>query len=203
MSGPDLQLEFASDNGYHQIGEALALQDISNSTAESTLRSQAALKKDFGGDAASVWITEGSTAPASAEARSALRRALPLRLGAGLPRGGHRARVAQLPWHLLRSAPRELRRQIPDPAARHPRQTHHRLCFVARAACPNRSARRRPGQRLAGAQPVRRRPLARRGGRHLANGRTPWHRRPVERHGRDRRHPLRSLPDGMATTARN
>jgi hypothetical protein len=60
MSGSDLQLEFASDNGYQRIGGSLDLQDVTNASAESALRSQGALSKAFGGDAASVWVTQGS-----------------------------------------------------------------------------------------------------------------------------------------------
>ncbi len=61
MSGTDLQLEFASNHGYHRIGENLQLQDVSNANAESSLRSQGSLGKAFGDDAASVWITSGGT----------------------------------------------------------------------------------------------------------------------------------------------
>ena len=61
MSGTDLQLEFASDKGYHRIGENMQLQDVNNSSAESSLRSAGALSKAYGGDDASIWITSGST----------------------------------------------------------------------------------------------------------------------------------------------
>ncbi len=61
MSGTDLQLEFASNHGYHRIGGNLQLQDVTNASAESNLRSAGALSKAFGGDDASVWITSGST----------------------------------------------------------------------------------------------------------------------------------------------
>ncbi len=60
MSGADLQLEFASNHGYHRIGGNLQLQDVTNATAESNLRSAGALGKAFGGDAASVWVTNGT-----------------------------------------------------------------------------------------------------------------------------------------------
>jgi len=59
MSGSDLQLEFASDGGYHRIGGPLALQDVTDASAESNLRSTAALGQDFGSDAASAWIDDG------------------------------------------------------------------------------------------------------------------------------------------------
>ncbi|MCH7228978.1 hypothetical protein, partial [Haloferula sp. A504] len=62
MSGSDLQLEFASnDGGYHRIGGALELQDVTNGSAEASLRSQGALSQDFGSDAASAWIDDGGT----------------------------------------------------------------------------------------------------------------------------------------------
>jgi hypothetical protein len=61
MSGTDLQLEFASKNGYHRIGGAMKLEDVTDDTAGSRLRAQGKLGKAFGGDAASVWITSGRT----------------------------------------------------------------------------------------------------------------------------------------------
>lgn len=71
MNNAALQLEFASSrtsstgtaavHRYHRIGGPLVLEDVADTTAESTLRSAAALTQEFGGDAASVWILEGGT----------------------------------------------------------------------------------------------------------------------------------------------
>ena len=56
MAGAELELEFASDNGYHRIGANMLLTDTNNPTAETSLRAQGALTKEFGNDAASAWI---------------------------------------------------------------------------------------------------------------------------------------------------
>ncbi|PXA04704.1 hypothetical protein DDZ13_05910 [Coraliomargarita sinensis] len=61
MGSSDLQLEFASDKGYHRIGKALSLEDIDSRAAEADLRSEGALSRDFGSDAASAWIDDGGT----------------------------------------------------------------------------------------------------------------------------------------------
>lgn len=66
----DLRLEFASARAdgadvttlhrYHQVGGDLVLKDVVNAAAETTLRTAAATTRDFGSDAASAWVTEGS-----------------------------------------------------------------------------------------------------------------------------------------------
>jgi len=61
MAGEELELEFASNNGYHRIGADMLLADTINPTAESTLRTQGALTKEFGNDAASAWILVSGT----------------------------------------------------------------------------------------------------------------------------------------------
>jgi hypothetical protein len=71
MNDPALPLEFASSrtasNGsvsshrYHRIGGDMTLNDVTNATAESALRTSAALTQEFGSDAASAWILEGAT----------------------------------------------------------------------------------------------------------------------------------------------
>lgn len=65
----DLSLEFASSrtssggisssHRYHIIGGPLELNDVTDATAESAMRSGAATTKHFGGDDASVWILSG------------------------------------------------------------------------------------------------------------------------------------------------
>ncbi len=70
MNSSDLPLEFASSrtssdgtvttHRYHRIGGAMELADTTNATAESGLRSAAALTREFGSDAASAWIDEGA-----------------------------------------------------------------------------------------------------------------------------------------------
>ena len=65
-----LPLEFASSrtsaNGtaathrYHLIGGTMELNDTVDATAESALRSSAALTQEFGSDSASAWVQEGS-----------------------------------------------------------------------------------------------------------------------------------------------
>jgi hypothetical protein len=67
----DLSLEFASSrtsssgavssHRYHIIGGPMVLNDVSDTTAESAMRSTAATTKHFGGDDASVWIDSGGT----------------------------------------------------------------------------------------------------------------------------------------------
>ncbi len=59
MAGEELDLEFASDNGYHRIGANMLLADTNNPTAETSLRTSGALTKEFGNDAASAWILAG------------------------------------------------------------------------------------------------------------------------------------------------
>jgi hypothetical protein len=44
MADDELLLEFASDSGYHLIGGAIELYDVNNGTAESSRRSQGALR---------------------------------------------------------------------------------------------------------------------------------------------------------------
>jgi hypothetical protein len=71
MNSAALELEFASSRTsstgaastqrYHRIGGPMELADVADSSAESTLRSSAALTQEFGSDAASAWVTEGST----------------------------------------------------------------------------------------------------------------------------------------------
>ena len=61
MADDSLRLEFASDSGYHRIGGAMELEDVSNSAAEADLRADGALNKEFGSDAASAWIDDGGT----------------------------------------------------------------------------------------------------------------------------------------------
>lgn len=70
MNNPALELEFASSrvssggtaaaHRYHRIGGAMELADVTDPTAEASLRSAAALSQEFGSDAASAWVTEGS-----------------------------------------------------------------------------------------------------------------------------------------------
>lgn len=70
MNNTELQLEFASSktdgsgsatqNGYHRIGAGLVLNDVDDATAESSMRSSAALTQEFGSDDASAWVSEGS-----------------------------------------------------------------------------------------------------------------------------------------------
>jgi hypothetical protein len=50
----------AAPSGYHQIAGPMILTSVTNAPAESRLRTEAALTQDFGGDAASVWITDGT-----------------------------------------------------------------------------------------------------------------------------------------------
>lgn len=54
----DLSLEFASTAGYHIIDGALNFTDSADARAEARLRKEAATKKPFGSDEASVWIEE-------------------------------------------------------------------------------------------------------------------------------------------------
>jgi hypothetical protein len=64
----ELSLEFASarvdsqgdavEHRYHIIGGDIVLRDTHNPSAESSMRSEAATSKEFGGDAASVWVIE-------------------------------------------------------------------------------------------------------------------------------------------------
>ena len=71
MNTPALELEFASfrtnGNGatgphrYHRVGGPMELEDVANPAAESSLRTAAALVKEFGSDDASAWVIEGST----------------------------------------------------------------------------------------------------------------------------------------------
>ena len=71
MNTTALELEFASSrtsstgaissHRYHRIGGPMELTDVANPTAENTLRTSAALTQEFGSDAASAWVTEGST----------------------------------------------------------------------------------------------------------------------------------------------
>ena len=70
MNNDALQLEFASSrtsssgtaasHRYHRIGGAMTLDDVSDASAESTMRTAAATSKKFGSDAASAWVTEGA-----------------------------------------------------------------------------------------------------------------------------------------------
>ena len=55
----DLSLEFASSKGYHIIDGALDFADSTDAAAAAKLRKQAAGKKAFGSDQASVWIERG------------------------------------------------------------------------------------------------------------------------------------------------
>ena len=67
----DLSLEFASSrtssdgslsaHRYHLVSGDIALRDIVDSVAESTMRSTAATARQFGSDAASAWIDSGGT----------------------------------------------------------------------------------------------------------------------------------------------
>jgi hypothetical protein len=67
----DLSLEFASSrtsstggtstHRYHLIGGDLALKDVSDNTAETTMRTAAATTQQFGSDAASAWVDSGGT----------------------------------------------------------------------------------------------------------------------------------------------
>jgi hypothetical protein len=50
----------ATRSGYHQIAGPMVLTPVANATAESALRTEAALTQDFGGDEASVWVTAGT-----------------------------------------------------------------------------------------------------------------------------------------------
>lgn len=61
MSGNDLKLEFASDSGYHRIGGQIALEDVTDASAESNFRSDATLTQEFGSDAASAWLESSGT----------------------------------------------------------------------------------------------------------------------------------------------
>lgn len=66
-----LELEFASSrtssggtvstHRYHRIGGPMELADVTNATAESSLRTTAALTQEFGSDSASAWVSEGGT----------------------------------------------------------------------------------------------------------------------------------------------
>ncbi|HKL21509.1 MAG TPA: hypothetical protein VJ904_06865, partial [Tichowtungia sp.] len=66
MAESSLRLELASaqadhdgaftNTGYHLIGGPMQLENSSDASAESDLRADAGTSKDFGGDAASVWI---------------------------------------------------------------------------------------------------------------------------------------------------
>lgn len=51
----------AAQSGYHQIGGPLRLTSMTSAASESTLRTDAALTQDFGGDAASVWVTSNAS----------------------------------------------------------------------------------------------------------------------------------------------
>jgi hypothetical protein len=67
----DLSLEFASSrtssdgsastHRYHLIGGDIELKDVTDATAESSMRSTAATTRQFGSDAASAWIDSGGT----------------------------------------------------------------------------------------------------------------------------------------------
>ena len=71
MNNDTLQLEFASSrtspsgaatsHRYHRIGGPMVLDDISDATAESAMRTSAATTKQFGSDAASAWVDSGGT----------------------------------------------------------------------------------------------------------------------------------------------
>lgn len=70
MNSADLPLEFAatrssstgstSESGYFRISGPMTLDAVNNATAESTLRTSAATTKDFGSDAASAWVMQGT-----------------------------------------------------------------------------------------------------------------------------------------------
>ncbi len=70
MNTADLKMEFASSRAnssggtathrYHQIGGDMVLGDVTNTTLESAIRTSAATTQEFGSDAASAWVTEGS-----------------------------------------------------------------------------------------------------------------------------------------------
>ncbi len=70
MNDDELKLEFASSrtdaggqaapSGYHRIGAGLELRDVEDAAAEGAMRSSAALTQEFGFDAASAWVSEGS-----------------------------------------------------------------------------------------------------------------------------------------------
>jgi|GEM_PF-156801 len=70
MNTATLPLEFASSrtsssgtpstHRYHRIGGSMELADVTDSTAESTLRNAAALTQEFGFDAASAWVIRSS-----------------------------------------------------------------------------------------------------------------------------------------------
>ena len=67
----DLSLEFASSrtsssgststHRYHLIGGDIALKDVTDATAESTMRTAAATTQQFGSDTASAWVDSGGT----------------------------------------------------------------------------------------------------------------------------------------------
>jgi hypothetical protein len=67
----DLSLEFASSrtspdgtasaHRYHLIGGDMELKDVSDTTAESAMRSTAATSQQFGSDTASAWVDSGGT----------------------------------------------------------------------------------------------------------------------------------------------
>jgi hypothetical protein len=67
----DLSLEFASsrtsssgstfNHRYHLIGGDIELKDVTDASAESTMRSSAATSKQFGSDSASAWVDSGGT----------------------------------------------------------------------------------------------------------------------------------------------
>jgi hypothetical protein len=69
MNNTALKLEFASSrtsstgtassHRYHRIGGPMELADVTDSAAENSLRSAAALTQEFGSDAASAWVSEG------------------------------------------------------------------------------------------------------------------------------------------------
>lgn len=71
MNNAALELEFASSrtsptgvaatHRYHRVGGPMDLTDVTDATAESALRSSGALTQEFGSDAASAWVTEGSS----------------------------------------------------------------------------------------------------------------------------------------------
>ena len=153
----DLQLEFASDcrlppdrrgdgaGGRHQCHRRSRLS--------------APTRRAHPGVRLATPPRPGSTTAARASAcrsstRSTMRPSSPVGPAASAKSVTERE-LLQLPRHLLRGPARQLRRQAQDARPRHPRQTHHRLHLVARAARPHRRARRRPGVRLAGAQPLR------------------------------------------------
>jgi hypothetical protein len=71
MNNTSLQLEFASSrtsssgstsvHRYHRIGGPMTLDDVTDTTAESAMRTSAATTKQFGSDTASAWVDSGGT----------------------------------------------------------------------------------------------------------------------------------------------